>query len=384
MSPGTADIVGFGTQGVVILRNSAKQSVQVISNFGYDAGGWRTEKHVRLVADTTGDKQADIVGFGEGGVWISVNNGNNTFSPANMVLADFSYLNGWRVDKHIRFMGDVKNSRRADIVGFGEAGVLISYNNGGGNFSAARLAVGNFGYNQGWRLDKHLRFLADVTGDGLLDIVGFGESQVMIGRNNGDGTFDVLQGVVSNFCYTTGWRIDKHPRFLGDLTGDGRVDIIGFGDAGVYVSLNKGSGAFGPVTLALDDFGYNSGWRVEKHPRFIASLTERNRADIIAFGDKGVYIAISNGDGTFQPSRLVIDNFGYDQGWRVEEHPRFAVDLTGDGRADIIGFGENSVWVSYNNAGGNFGPLTKLTDNFTYSGGWSLEKTVRYVANVYL
>jgi hypothetical protein len=27
-----------------------------------------------------------------------------------------------------------------------------------------------------------------------------------------------------------------------DLTGDGRADILGFGDAGVYVFLNEGTG----------------------------------------------------------------------------------------------------------------------------------------------
>ena len=27
-----------------------------------------------------------------------------------------------------------------------------------------------------------------------------------------------------------GWRVEKHPRLLADLTGDGRADIVGFGD----------------------------------------------------------------------------------------------------------------------------------------------------------
>ena len=388
-SPGIADIVAFGTRGIIVLRNSIFiQSVKAVNNFGYDAGGWRTDKHVRLIADTTGDGKADIVGFGENGVFISLNNGNNTFTdPPEMVLADFSYVNGgWRVDKHIRFMADIRNTGRADIVGFGETGVVVSRNNGGGNFSPVTLAVADFGYSGGWRLDKHLRFLVNVTGNGRLDIVGFGENQVLIGRNNGDGTFQRGQSVVNNFCYNAGgWRIEKHPRFLADLTGDGRADLIGCGDAGVYVSLNNGSGAFGPVTLAVSDFGYSTGgWRVEKHPRFVADLTGNKRGDIVGFGDSGVFVAINNGNGTFQPVKRVIDNFGYNQGWRVEKHPRFVLDVTGDGCADIIGFGENSVWVSYNKGGGDFGPVTKLIDDFAYSGGWTLEKTVRFVANLYL
>ncbi len=71
--------------------------------------GWRTEKHVRLLADITGDKTADIVGFGEDGVWISLNKGNNTFTKSQKVLGEFGYASGWRVDRHIRFMADIRN-----------------------------------------------------------------------------------------------------------------------------------------------------------------------------------------------------------------------------------------------------------------------------------
>ncbi|KAF8810224.1 lectin PVL [Phlegmacium glaucopus] len=388
-SPGIADIVGFGASGVVIMRNSIKvQALKVINNFGYNAGGWRVEKHVRLVADTTGDKQADIVGFGESGVWISVNNGNNSFQDPKMVLGDFSYsAGGWRVEKHIRYMADIRKTGRADIVGFGDGGVLVSLNNGGGSFTPATLAVNDFGYVAGgWRLDKHLRFLADVTGNGLLDIVGFGESNVLIGNNNGNGTFQAGRAVLQNFCYSAGgWRIEKHPRFVADLTGDGKADIIGFGDAGVYVSLNNGNGTFGAVNKVIDDFGYSAGgWRVEKHPRFIADLTGNKRGDVVGFGDAGVYISINNGNGTFGPVKKVIDDFGYSAGgWRVEKHLRFAVDLTGDGCADIIGFGEGSVFVSYNDGKGNFGPVQKLIDAFAYNGGeWTLENSVRWMANL--
>jgi hypothetical protein len=39
-----------------------------------------------------------------------------------------------------------------------------------------------------------------------------------------------------------GWREGMHHRLAADLTGDGRADVLGFGDAGVYVCLNEGSG----------------------------------------------------------------------------------------------------------------------------------------------
>ena len=41
----------------------------VIANFAYTAGGWRVEKHPRFVFDVPGDSRADILGFGDDGVW---------------------------------------------------------------------------------------------------------------------------------------------------------------------------------------------------------------------------------------------------------------------------------------------------------------------------
>ena len=263
---GIADIIGFGVSGVVILRNSInRQTFKVINNFGYDAGGWRVDKHVRLVADTTGNHQADVIGFGDNGVLISLNNGNNTFQDPKMAIRDFAYnAGGWRVEKHIRFMADIRNTGRADIVGFGDVGVIVSLNNGTGSFAPGKLAVADFGYEAGgWRIERPLRFLGDVYGTGLLDIIGFGESNVLIGKNNGNGTFEPVPTAVNNMCYSAGgWRIENHPRFVYDLTGNGRVDLIGFSDTGVHVAFNE-YGTFQTPKLVLEDFG-SIWWRVEK------------------------------------------------------------------------------------------------------------------------
>jgi len=370
------------------MRNAVNcHPVTVVKSFGLNAGGWTIDRHVRLLADTTGDKATDIIGFGESAVFISTNNGNNTFTDPKMVLASFSYsAGGWRIDKHIRFMADLRNVGRCDIVGFGDPGVYVSLNNGNGNFSPPILGVSDFGYEcGGWRLDRHLRFLADVTGDGRPDIVGFGENNVVIGRNNGDGTFSLGKPVINNFCYSAGgWRIEANPRFVADLTGDGKADIIGCAHDGVYVSLNKGDGSFGLVHKVIDNFGGANGWLVEKHPRFVADLTGDKRGDIIGFGEAGVYVSLNNGNGTFGQVKLVVNEFCIQQGWQVKRHPRFVVDLTGDGCADIIGFGDKSVLVAFNDGKGNFGPVIKLLDAFSYNEGeWSLEKTVRYMVNLY-
>src|SRR5215213_1215177 len=275
--------------------------------------------------------------------------------PTHMVVGNFAYnAGGWRVERHPRFLADLTGDNREDIVGFGDAGVWVSLNNGNGTFQdPPHRVVDNFAYSAGgWRVERHPRFLADLTGDGRADIVGFGDAGVWVSLNNGNGTFqDPPHRVVDNFAYSAGgWRVERHPRFLADLTGDGRADIVGFGDAGVWVSLNNGNGTFqDPPHRVVDNFAYSAGgWRVERHPRFLADLTGDGRADIVGFGDDGVWVSLNNGNGTFQAARRLVGNFGYNVGaggWRVERHPRFLADLTGDGRADIVGFGDAGVWV---------------------------------------
>jgi photosystem II stability/assembly factor-like uncharacterized protein len=366
-----AGIVGFGDTGVWTATSKSDGTFAaprlLLADFGTQAGGWQVDKHPRFVADLTGDGRADIVGFGDAGVYIARNNGDGTFQPPRFVLEAFGYHSGWRVEKHPRFVADLTGDGRADIVGFGDAGVYIARNRGDGTFSFRPVpAINDFGYHSGWRVEKHPRFLADLTGDGRADIVGFGDAGVWVALNNGDGTFQPPRFVLADLGYDSGWRVEKHPRFLADLTGDGRADIVGFGDDGVYVALNTGDGtfAFSPVP-AVDNFGYNAGgWRIERHPRFVAEVTSIGRADIVGFGDDGVHLARNNGDGTFQPRQLVLEDFGYNAGgWRVEKHPRFLADLTGDGRADIVGFGDAGVYVSLSN-GHSFEPARLVLPNF--------------------
>src|SRR5829696_4701887 len=184
-----------------------------------------------------------------------------------------------------------------------------------------------------WLVERNPLFLADITGDGKADIIGFGDTGVWTAIGNGDGTFQAPRVVLNDFCFLAGgWHVDRHPRFLADITGDGKADIVGFGDAGVWTARSNGDGTFQPPAFVLADLGFEQGWRVDKHPRFLADITGEGRADIVGFGDAGVWTARSSGDGSFQANQFVIADLGFDQGWRVEKHPRVLADRTGDGR----------------------------------------------------
>ena len=354
---GRADIVGFGRDGVWAAVNKGgstfSQPHMVLTSFS--SQGWHPGQHLRFVVDLTGDGKADIIGFGDNDVGTALSNGDGSFALDKSVLTQFIVAKGWGVDQHPRFVIDVTGDGKADIIGFGNDGVWTALGNGNGTFQAPKLVLEGFSVNQGWRVDQHPRFVVDLTGDGKADIIGFGNDGVWTALSNGDGTFQAPKLVLEGFTVNQGWRVDQHPRSVVDLTGDGKADIIGFGNDGVWTALGNGDGTFAEPKFVLTNFSVNQGWRVEQHPRFVVDLTGDGKADIVGFGNDGVWTAVNNGDGTFGEPKL-FEGFGVNQGWRVEQHPRFVVDLTGDGKADIMGFGNDGVWTALSNGDGTFQP----------------------------
>jgi hypothetical protein len=371
---GIADIVAFGVDGVWTALGKGDGTFDWprlgAADFGYDAGGWRVEKHVRLIGDVTGDARQDVVGFGDAGVYVALAIGGGAFGATQFVIADLGYDSGWRVDRHPRVLADLRNKGRKDIIGFGDAGVYVALSNGDGTFSYTPIpALPDFGYASGWRTERHLRYVVDLTGQGTADIIGFFDDGVWVARGNGSGGFNLPKLVVPNFGYNAGgWRVDKHPRFLADLSGTGVLDIVGFGDAGVWVALGWGDGTFQDPKFVIPDLGYDQGWRVEKHPRLLADVTGDGKADIVGFGDAGVYVAVSQGAGAFSYSPSpVIQDFAYDAGgWQVDKNPRFLARVAASQRADIVGFGDVGVRTALSTGSGGFGPTLLAAPDFGY------------------
>jgi hypothetical protein len=370
---GAADIAGFGLEGVWASLNNGNGTFQppnmVLSAFGFRSG-WMLERHPRFLADLTGNGRADIIGFGDAGVWTALNNGDGTFQPAKFVIANLGYNQGWRVENHPRFVADVTGDGKADLVGFGADGIWIALGNGDGSFQEPKFVLANLGYNQGWRVDQHPRMVADVTGDGKADIIGIGNDGVWVSLSNGDGTFQPANLVLAGFNLNQGWQVARHPRMMGDLNGDRRSDIVGFGDAGVWSAISNGDGTFAAAVFNLAEMGYNNAWRVENHPRFAADVTGDGKADIVGFGDYGVWTSVTGGSG----AKFVLAELGYNQGWRVPYHPRLLADLNGDRKADIIGFGDAGVWVALSNGDGTFQPASFVLADFGYHAGPVVEK----------
>jgi FG-GAP-like repeat len=99
-----------------------------------------------------------------------------------------------------------------------------------------------FGTADGWTTDDlSPRTLADVNADHMADIVGFGQSDVRVSLATGGGHFAApMMGLPDFAVGAGGWSSDNtYPREVADITADGKADIVGFSQAGVYVSQSS-------------------------------------------------------------------------------------------------------------------------------------------------
>ena len=101
----------------------------------------------------------------------------------------------------------------------------------------------------------------NINKDGRADIVGFGIGGVLVSLAQADGSFAAPTLGSTNFNQANGWSSeDAFTRTLADVNGDGFADVVGFGVAGTFVALGKGDGTFGTANFALANFGANQGW----------------------------------------------------------------------------------------------------------------------------
>lgn len=342
---GLDDVVGFGDSGVVVALsegNGFGPTRQWITDFGWlrTAGEWSTEKHLRLMGDFDGDGRADIVGFGEKNTRVSLSNGTD-FAPSRNWMDNMAWAQGWRNDQHKRCLADVDGDGLEDVVGFGNPGVFVAINQQF-EFAKPTMWAGDFGVNQGWDLSRHPRFTPDLNGDGRADVAGFGDKGIMAARSEGI-RFEIPTRWTGNFGLSRGWTSEKHIRLFSDVNGDGRDDAVGFGNQAVYVALSTGS-SFGETSAWVYDMAFSNGWTVEKHPRTSVDMDGDGKMDLAGFGGPGVWVALSSGDGFTQPM-LWVEQFGADQFWSTELNPRYFGEVDGDGIPDIVGFAHNGVIV---------------------------------------
>jgi hypothetical protein len=377
---GTADVaVGYSSLGLVAVY------------LGDGNGSLGTQIHTQLpatatdllTADFNDDGYPDLVLSHLGSTAVALGLGDGRFR------ATFTRSGGGGLGAAIGdFDGDTKLDLFAAADAFGAFQVLRGM--GDGTFVAAAGTV-RLSRNPG----AHRLRVVDVDGDGALDVLGAPASGVLgVLRGNGDGTFDApeywltdaldrfhtgdfdrngttdvvylhrLQPPAGGWLYmlpgSGGGTFDGHRAYdaaspspltiamqgltSADVDGDGDPDLVTVTGQNAYdtkelaVFRNDGQGNFGaPLITPLRT-------RTSQSPPLIGDVNGDGKLDVVAAAETH----LGHGDGTFG-SAIPIDGFGSGRG--------FLVDITGDGRLDLLSTGDfdaSSTAVLHGSGTGTF------------------------------
>jgi flagellin-like hook-associated protein FlgL len=158
--------------------------------------------------------------------------------------------------------------------------------------------------------------LGDVNGDGSVDVIKVGTNQVTYFLNNGSGAF----GAAQNLALSAGSYLGVG---VADINGDGIPDVIGSNLTSGTISVRLGTGG-GSFEAAVDYGGATSGGRVT-----IGDVNGDGMLDVLTAGSGGGGVNVFMGapEGTFSAADF------YNTGTGAIEAQ--ISDFNSDGLADI-------------------------------------------------
>lgn len=341
-----------------------------INTFALNPAGW-------AVMDVNGDGVPDFIDQDTYYTAVFLGNGDGTFANATAVYtsnqAAAPYANnmpGWNFAA-----ADFDNDGHPDfaIVDSGNADydrAWVFLNRGNGSFAASTSPVPLNDPNIfPQALDPVLAI--DLNGDGkmdmlVLDQMGSGPFPYLAAIGDGKGNFTYKSGIPAS---PGGLSLTGIARATGDFNGDGLQDIVYLTSSGstqeLAVALSNGDGTFqNPVIINPGSTTTEVGFEGIS----IADVNGDGKLDIVAVSQtltnrfshanlstSGIYVALGNGDGTFQPMQFTAAG--------TSLISAAVADLNGDGKADLIlsddgTTGPPQVSVIYGTGSGTFDPTT--------------------------
>ncbi|MFB7539710.1 N-acetylmuramoyl-L-alanine amidase [Streptomyces zaomyceticus] len=213
-------------------------------------GGWQVYNAITPMTALRADAVGDAVARDTSGVlWYYQASGN----PAAPFKARLRTGGGWSIYDQIIGVRDLTGDGKPDLIAREKSGVIWLYKGTGtpGTPFATRVKVGT-----GWQIYNNIVSTGDLTSDGKADLIGRdGTGTLWLYKGTGSATAPYAARVkVGN-----GWQIYNNVVGPSDLTGDGKVDFVARDAAGA-MWLYKGTGSATAPYAARVQVG--PGWQI--------------------------------------------------------------------------------------------------------------------------
>ncbi|MGH9887922.1 MAG: FG-GAP repeat domain-containing protein, partial [bacterium] len=220
--------------------------------------------------------------------------------------------------------------------------------------------------NYWWGPNVPRHFVADANGDARADLVAItpnGDLWVAVSTGTSFAPTAVWAGATV-FSAANGWfNTDFWPRVLAaDVTGDGKVDVVGVANNGdLWIAESTGSAFKAPHNVAASAFATPAYFSRGAEPNYyqnrmwVGDVNGDGKSDIVGISTTStisVSLATGSGDSAaFAPTAVWRATSVFNQGldwFNITSKPRvWLADVTGDGARDFVGIANNGdVWVS--------------------------------------
>lgn len=310
---------------------------------------------------------------------------NTLVQTAEVVLTESSressggaWNTGWRVNFHVRRVADLNQDGFDDVIRVGDIDTYVQLGSATGLQPGTIWSTGNWVTNIYAGAETDPRFFVDIDKDGDLDIVGVDASTntVRYGLNNGSG-FDAPVDWITGI----GWNATYDAAYLVDVDNDQYPDFVHAKKNGSLTVYTSNGASLDHSAAIVDSNPWSSVYPDrKKYPIVASDMDGDGCTDLILFGTTSTWAKRSTCDGNWDMHfQLLPGGLDFGSGWRTELHHREVTDLNNDGKPDIIGFGTADVFVYINKSTtGNIAleQSAVWSGQFVSSQGWAMEKIV--------